>query len=85
MKLDNQGFGEAVRSLAQRAGMQPYHLQRRWKKRKGVTKNSKTFWNFFSTCELDLQSEYKSSHLKYLTDRGLSKIQFKILKLVLWR
>ena len=43
MKLDNQGFGEAVRSLAQRAGMQPYHLQKKMKKRKGVTKNSKTF------------------------------------------
>ena len=26
MKLDNQGFGEVVRSLAQRAGMQPYHF-----------------------------------------------------------
>ena len=26
MKLDNLGFGEAVRSLAQRAGMQPYHF-----------------------------------------------------------
>ena len=42
------------------------------KKRKKVTKNSKTFEIFFSTCELDLQSEYKNSHLKYLTDRGLS-------------
>ena len=44
MKLDNQGFGEAVRSLAQRAGMQPYHFTKEdEKKRKGVTKNSKTF------------------------------------------
>ena len=34
MKLDNQGFGEAVRSLAQRAGMQPYHFTKEDEKQK---------------------------------------------------
>ena len=73
MKLDNQGFGEVVRSLAQRAGMQPYHFTKEdEKKEKESQKILKLFEIFFSTCELDLQSKYKSSHLKYLTDRGLS-------------
>ena len=43
MKLDNQGFGEAVRSLAQRAGMQPYHFTKEDEKKKRSHKNSKTF------------------------------------------
>ena len=73
MKLDNQGFGEVVRSLAQRAGMQPYHFTKEdEKKEKESQKIQRLFEIFFSTCELDLQSKYKSSHLKYLTDRGLS-------------
>ena len=42
------------------------------KKEKESQKIQKLFEIFFSTCELDLQSEYKNSHLKYLTDRGLS-------------
>ena len=73
MKLDNQGFGEVVRSLAQRAGMQPYHFTKEdEKKEQESQKIQKLFDIFFSNCELDLQSKYKSSHLKYLTDRGLS-------------
>ena len=42
MKLDNQGFGEVVRSLAQRAGMQPYHFTKEDEKKEN-TKNPKTF------------------------------------------
>ena len=74
MKLDNQGFGEVVKSLAQRAGMQPYHFTKEdEKKEKESQKIQKLFEIFFTTCETDLQSEFKNSHLKYLTDRGLSK------------
>ena len=73
MRLDNLGFGEAVKSLAQRAGMQPYHFTKEDEvKEKESQKIQKLFEIFFSTCHLDLQSEYKNSHLKYLLDRGLS-------------
>ena len=73
MKLDNLGFGEAIKSLAQRAGMQPYHFTKEDEVReKESQKIQKLFEIFFSTCHIDLQSEYKNSHLKYLLDRGLS-------------
>ena len=73
MKLDNLGFGEAIKTLAQRAGMQPYHFTKEDEVReKESQKIQKLFEIFFSICHLDLQSEYKNSHLKYLLDRGLS-------------
>jgi DNA primase len=73
MKLDNLGFGEAIKTLAQRAGMQPYHFTKEDEVReKESQKIQKLFEIFFSTCHIDLQSEYKNSHFKYLLDRGLS-------------
>ena len=73
MKLENLGFGEAIKTLAQRAGMQPYHFTKEDEVReKESQKIQKLFEIFFSICHLDLQSEYKNSHLKYLLDRGLS-------------
>tara|TARA_B100001059_G_scaffold236325_1_gene286218 strand:- start:3040 stop:4785 length:1746 start_codon:yes stop_codon:yes gene_type:complete len=73
MKLDNLGFGEAIKTLAQRAGMQPYHFTKEDEVReKESQKIQKLFEIFFSICHIDLQSEYKNSHLKYLLDRGLS-------------
>ena len=73
MKLDNLGFGEAIKTLAQRAGMQPYHFTKEDEVReKESQKIQKLFEIFFSTCHIDLQFEYKNSHLKYLLDRGLS-------------
>ena len=73
MRLDNLGFGEAIKTLAQRAGMQPYHFTKEDEvKEKESQKIQKLFEIFFSTCHIDLQSEYKNSHLKYLLDRGLS-------------
>ena len=73
MKLDNLGFGEAIKTLAQRAGMQPFHFTKEDEVReKESQKIQKLFEIFFSTCHIDLQSEYKNSHLKYLLDRGLS-------------
>ena len=73
MKLDNLGFGEAIKTLAQRAGMQPYHFTKEDELReKESQKIQKLFEIFFSICHIDLQSEYKNSHLKYLLDRGLS-------------
>ena len=73
MKLDNLGFGETIKTLAQRAGMQPYHFTKEDEVReKESQKIQKLFEIFFSICHIDLQSEYKNSHLKYLLDRGLS-------------
>ena len=73
MKLDNLGFGEAIKTLAQRAGMQPYHFTKEDEVReKESQRTQKLFEIFFSICHIDLQSEYKNSHLKYLLDRGLS-------------
>ena len=73
MKLENLGFGEAIKTLAQRAGMQPYHFTKEDEVReKESQKIQKLFEIFFSICHTDLQSEYKNSHLKYLLDRGLS-------------
>jgi len=73
MKLDNLGFGEAIKTLAQRAGMQPYHFTKEDEVReKESQKIQKLFEIFFSICHIDLQSEYKNSHFKYLLDRGLS-------------
>ncbi len=82
MKLDNQNFGETVRSLAQRAGMQPYHFTiEDEKKEKESQKIQKLFEIFFSICEMDLEGAYKNSHFKYLTDRGLSKDTIKNFKI----
>ena len=73
MKLDNLGFGEAIKTLAQRAGMQPYHFTKEDEVREKESQRiQKLFEIFFSICHIDLQSEYKNSHLKYLLDRGLS-------------
>ena len=69
MKLDNQ-FGEVVRSLAQELEC-IIISQKKMKKRKGIAKNQKLFEIFFSINRSSIQ--YKSSHLKYLIDRGLSK------------
>ncbi len=73
MKLDNLNFGEAVKALAQRAGMQPYHFTKEdEKKEKENQRIQKLFQIFFTECHSILKSEYKNSHLKYLVERGLS-------------
>ena len=73
MKLENLGFGDAVKSLAQRAGMQPYRFTvQDEEKEKENQKIQKLFEIFFLECKNDLQTKYKDTHLKYLLDRGLS-------------
>jgi len=72
MKLENINFGEAVKMLAQRAGMQPYRFTKEDEKiEKENLRIQKLFEIFFNQCEEDLFSQYKDSHLKYLVDRGL--------------
>ena len=73
MKLENLGFGDAVKTLAQRAGMQPYRFTvQDEEKEKENQKIQKLFEIFFLECKNDLQTKYKDTHLKYLLDRGLS-------------
>ena len=72
MKLENLNFGEAVKMLAQRAGMQPYRFTKEDEKiEKENLRIQKLFEIFFNQCKEDLFSQYKDTHLKYLIDRGL--------------
>ena len=72
MKLENINFGEAVKMLAQRAGMQPYRFTKEDEKiEKENLRIQKLFEIFFNECKVHLFSEYKDSHLKYLVDRGI--------------
>ena len=72
MKLENLNFGEAVKMLAQRAGMQPYRFTKEDEKiEKENLKIQKLFEIYFNQCNEDLFSQYKDTHLKYLIDRGL--------------
>ena len=82
MKLDNVNFGEAVKTLAQRAGMQPYRFTKEDEKiEKENLKIQKLFEVFFKQCKEDLFNQYKDSHLKYLIDRGLSVETINYFKL----
>ena len=72
MKLENLNFGEAVKMLAQRAGMQPYRFTKEDEKiEKENLRIQKLFEIFFIQCKEDLFSQYKDVHLKYLINRGL--------------
>ena len=82
MKLDNVNFGEAVKTLAQRAGMQPYRFTKEDEKiEKENLKIQKLFEVFFKQCKEDLFNQYKDSHLKYLIERGLSVETINYFKL----
>ena len=82
MKLDNVNFGEAVKTLAQRAGMQPYRFTKEDEKiEKENLKIQKLFEVYFKQCKEDLFNQYKDSHLKYLIDRGLSVETINYFKL----
>ena len=82
MKLENINFGEAVKMLAQRAGMQPYRFTKEDEKiEKENLRIQRLFEIFFNQCKEDLFSQYKDSHLKYLIDRGLSLETINYFKL----
>jgi DNA primase len=73
MKLDNIGFGEAVKSLAQRAGMQPYRFTKEDEKiEREKERIQKLFSIYFFECKKNLHNDYKLQHLRYLSDRGLT-------------
>ena len=73
MKLENINFGEAVKLLAQRAGMQPYRFTKEDEKiEKETQRVQKLFQLFFDECKSKLNNDFKQTHLKYLLDRGLT-------------
>ena len=73
MKLENINFGEAVKLLAQRAGMQPYRFTKEDEKiEKETQRVQRLFQLFFDECKSKLNNDFKQIHLKYLLDRGLT-------------
>ena len=73
MKLENINFGEAVKLLAQRAGMQPYRFTKEDEKiEKETQRVQRLFQLFFDECKSKLNNDFKQAHLKYLLDRGLT-------------
>lgn len=73
MKLENIGFGEAVKSLAQRAGMQPYRFTKEDEKiEREKERIQKLFSIYFFECKKNLHNDYKLEHLRYLSDRRLT-------------
>ena len=73
MKLENINFGEAVKLLAQRAGMQPYRFTKEDEKiEKETQRVQRLFHLFFAECKKKLNNDFKQTHLKYLLDRGLT-------------
>ena len=73
MKLENINFGEAVKLLAQRAGMQPYRFTKEDEKiEKETQRVQRLFQLFFDDCKSKLNNDFKQTHFKYLLDRGLT-------------
>jgi len=73
MKLENINFGEAIKLLAQRAGMQPYRFTKEDEKiEKETQRVQRLFQLFFDECKKKLNNDFKQTHLKYLLDRGLT-------------
>ena len=74
IKTKNYKFGEAVRTLASDAGMQPYRFtkhdeekQKRWKTYNLILEK------YTNLCHQELTSEKNSNVLEYLNKRKLSK------------
>lgn len=73
MKLENIGFGEAVKSLAQKAGMQPYRFTKEDEKiEKEKERMQRLFSIYFFECKKNLHNDFKLEHLRYLSQRGLN-------------
>ena len=73
MKLENINFGEAVKLLAQRAGMQPYRFTKEDEKiEKETQRVQRLFQLFFDECKSKLNNDFKQTHLKYLLERSLT-------------
>ena len=82
MKTKNYKFGEAVRSLASVAGMQPYRFskqdeekQKRWKTYNAILEK------YTNLCHKELITEKNSTVLEYLNKRKLTKKEMIFFKI----
>ena len=74
MKTKSIGFGEAVRTLAAEAGMQPYRFSNFDKKKDLRFKNYKNiFKDYSNNFHQQLFQDYNKEPLDYLFNRGLNK------------
>ena len=82
MKTKNYKFGEAVRTLASDAGMQPYRFtkQDEEKQKRWMTYNS-ILEKYTNLCHEELISEKHSTILEYLNKRKLTKKEIIFFKI----
>ena len=74
VKVEKLTFGDAVRRLAAKAGMQEYKFTKTSiEQEKKIKRSKKIFQLFFSYCHKNLFIETHKNHLNYLIERSLSK------------
>ncbi len=74
VKIEKLTFGDAVRKLAAKAGMQEYKFsQTNIEQEKKIKRSEKLFQLFFNYCYKNLFTEENKNHLDYLTNRSLKK------------
>ncbi len=74
VKVEKLTFGDAVRRLAAKAGMQEFKFTKTSiEQEKKIKRSEKIFQLFFSYCHKNLFIEKHKNHLNYLIERSLSK------------
>jgi len=74
VKVEKLTFGDAVRRLAAKAGMQEYKFTKTSiEQEKKIKRSEKIFQLFFSYCHKNLFIETHKNYLNYLIERSLSK------------
>ena len=74
MKVEKLTFGDAVRKLASKAGMQEYKFTKTSiEQEKKIKRSEKIFQLFFNYCYKNLFIEENKHHLNYLINRSLKK------------
>ncbi len=74
VKVEKLTFGDAVRRLAAKAGMQEFKFTKTSiEQEKKIKRSEKIFQLFFSYCHKNLFIEKHKNHLNYLIERYLSK------------
>ena len=85
MKTKSIGFGEAVRTLAAEAGMQPYKFSNFDQKKDLRFKTYKNIFKDYSNhFKQELFKDENNEPLQYLLKRGLKKILLKSFNLVMF-
>ena len=83
MKTQNLKFGEAVKHLAQLAGMQPYLFSKKDEEREKKWNEYKSVYDEYVNFYHDelIKNEQHSNAREYLKNRSLSKDYLKIFKM----